>query len=139
MYETRLSRTNFETGLAQALRHYARPDRLVGNPLLDSRLISTGISVDTDPLEQVAVLRSLLAQQVDALAAAPKTVIYRDVLAATYLCPATSQPAAARSLGLAYGSYRRYLTDARKLLSARLWMAELDQSERILMQKVSGN
>ena len=60
-----LTRSEFESAVRNALRHYTQPDLLTGNALLHTRLLTGSGSDATTP----QALRTLLAEQ--ALAIAP--------------------------------------------------------------------
>lgn len=132
-----LSRQQFEQSLKQALKDYARPDRLHSNALLGCSFVRDACRPQVDTALKAARLRELIARHSNLLAEAKKTQPYQKVLDATYLRPAVNQAAAARELGMPFSSYRRYLADAVRLLTAHLWVAELQQREQNLVQKVN--
>lgn len=70
-------------------------------------------------------LRALLRRAVDDLARDPRGVRAREALTAGYFSGAPTQEAAARRLGLPYGTYRRHLRQGLDLLSEALWQQEL--------------
>lgn len=96
--------------LRAALRNLHRPDRLSGHPLL-ARL---------DGHDRAAALRELVAAECAALRANPRTEVLGRVLDRTYLRPAADQRAAAEVCQLSWDQYRRGLTEAIKVLAARL-------------------
>ncbi|MEU7055031.1 hypothetical protein [Streptomyces sp. NPDC046197] len=76
----------------------------------------------TDPAKE---LRALLRQAVDDLARDPRGVRAREALTASYFSGAPTQEAAARRLGLPYGTYRRHQRQGLDLLCEALWQQEL--------------
>lgn len=78
-----------------------------------------------DLAEPVEELRTLLRRAVDELARDPRGVRARDALTAGYFSGAPTQEAAARRLGLPYGTYRRHLRQGLDLLCEALWQWEL--------------
>jgi hypothetical protein len=87
-----LSRADFGPAVRALLRDLHAPDRLRGNPLLDSRLAVPG-----DP---VPTLTQRVQQAVDQLAQAPRLDVAARAIVRTFLRPAGSQDRAAEMLGL---------------------------------------
>jgi len=96
--------------LLRAARNLHRPDRLAGHPLL----------ARVDGEDRAAALRELVAAECAALRANPRTELLGRVLDRTYLRPAADQRAAADACQLSWDQYRRRLTEAIKVLAARL-------------------
>ncbi|MER5859733.1 hypothetical protein ABT131_29655 [Streptomyces sp900105245] len=69
-------------------------------------------------------MRALLRQAVDDLARDPRGVRAREALTAGHLSGAPTQEAAARRLGLPYGTYRRHLRQGLDLLCEAQWQRE---------------
>ncbi|MFJ7593153.1 AAA family ATPase [Streptomyces sp. NPDC097617] len=113
-----LSRTAFDQAVREALAHWREAEVFAACALLRTRLAA-------DLAEPVGELRALLRGAVDDLAGDPRGVRARDALAAGYLSGAPTQEAAARRLGLPYGTYRRHLRQGLDLLCEALWEREL--------------
>jgi hypothetical protein len=112
-----LSRADFGPAVRALLRDLHAPDRLRGNPLLDSRLAVPG-----DP---VPTLTQRVQQAVDQLAQAPRLDVAARAIVRTFLRPAGSQDRAAEMLGLPFSTYRRHLANGLERLEALLWDWEL--------------
>ncbi|MET8625863.1 ATP-binding protein [Kitasatospora sp. NPDC004669] len=112
------SRTAFDQAVREALPHWRDPAAFAVCALTRTRLAADF----TDP---VAELRALLRQSVDDLARDPRGVRAREALTAGYFSGAPTQEAAARRLGLPYGTYRRHLRQGLDLLCEALWQREL--------------
>ncbi|MCX5214150.1 sigma-70 region 4 domain-containing protein [Kitasatospora sp. NBC_00240] len=112
------SRTAFDQAVREALPHWRDPGPFAVCALMRARLVADS----DDPAED---LRALLRQAVDELARDPRGVRAREALAASYFSGAPTQEAAARRLGLPYGTYRRHLRQGLDLLCEALWQREL--------------
>lgn len=113
-----VSRTAFDQAVREALPHWRDRAAFAACALTRTRLAADL----TDPVEE---LRALLRQAVDDLAADPRGVRAREALTAGYFSGAPTQEAAARRLGLPYGTYRRHLRQGLDLLCESLWQQEL--------------
>lgn len=113
-----VSRTAFDQAVREALAHWRDADAFAACALMRARLAA-------DFADPVGELRALLRQAVDDLARDPRGVRAREALAAGYFSGAPTQEAAARRLGLPYGTYRRHLRQGLDLLSEALWQQEL--------------
>ncbi|CAM5649875.1 hypothetical protein SAVIM338S_06494 [Streptomyces avidinii] len=113
-----VSRSAFDQAVREALTHWRDARAFAAGALLRVRL-----AADLgDPVEE---LRALLRQGVDDLAQDPRGVRAREALTAGYFSGAPTQEAAARRLGLPYGTYRRHLRQGLDLLCEALWQREL--------------
>ncbi|RDI60295.1 AAA family ATPase [Nocardia pseudobrasiliensis] len=112
------SRAAFDQAVREALSHWGNASGFAACALIRSRLAADL----TDPAEQ---LRVLLHRAVDDLAADPRGVRAREALTAGYFSGAPTQEAAARRLGLPFGTYRRHLRHGLDLLCDALWQQEL--------------
>ncbi|MEU9131683.1 AAA family ATPase [Kitasatospora sp. NPDC048540] len=119
------SRTDFDQAVREALAHWRDPGAFAACALMRAR-----IAADLD--DPAGELRALLRRAVDDLARDPRGVRARDALSASYFSGAPTQEAAARRLGLPYGTYRRHLRQGLDLLCEALWQRELfgDPDER---------
>ena len=115
---TGVSRTAFDQAVREALPYWRDPGAFATCALMRSRMVADS----TDPAEE---LRALLRQAVDDLARDPRGVRAREALTAGYFSGAPTQEAAARRLGLPYGTYRRHLRQGLDQLCEALWQREL--------------
>ncbi|MCU7821047.1 ATP-binding protein [Kitasatospora sp. DSM 101779] len=111
-------RTEFDQAVREALSHWRDAAAFAACALMRSRLAA-------DLAEPVEELRALLRTAVDDLARDPRGLRAREALTAGYLSGAPTQEAAARRLGLPYGTYRRHLRQGLDLLCEALWQQEL--------------
>jgi adenylate cyclase len=114
-----VSRSEFETAVKDALRHYARADLLAGNPLLHARVMQR-----RGPDANVQALRVMLAETAETLFANTRDQKLYRVLDLTYINPAPKQEAAADRLGLPFSTYRRHLTAGVGRIVDWLWQQE---------------
>jgi len=112
------SRATFDQAVREALAHWRDAGAFTACALMRARLAA-------DFADPVRELRALLRQAVDELAQDPRGVRAREALTAGYFSGAPTQEAAARRLGLPYGTYRRHLRQGLDLLCAALWQWEL--------------
>ena len=122
-----LTRSDFESAIKVALRHYTRTDLLAGNALLHARVLSRGGPGGNTP----HALRAFLGETADSLFANERDRKLYRVLDLTYFNPAPKQEAAAYRLGLPFSTYRRHLTAGVDRLTEWLWQQEQEapQSE----------
>ncbi|MFE5586114.1 ATP-binding protein [Kitasatospora sp. NPDC056531] len=113
-----IPRTGFDQAVREALPLWHDAAAFAACALTRTRLAADF----TDPAGQ---LRTLLRRTVDGLAGDPRGVRARDALTAGYFSGAPTQEAAARRLGLPYGTYRRHLRQGLDLLCEALWQQEL--------------
>lgn len=113
-----LSRDAFAAAVRDALRAYHTPERMVGNPLLQSRLLGAAAS----PVH----LRRVLKEAVQALAERPRGRKFARALEATFLRPGSTQEAAAERLGLPFTTYRYQLARGLEQLVAELWQRDAE-------------
>ncbi|MFK0218349.1 ATP-binding protein [Streptomyces vinaceus] len=113
-----VSRTAFDQAVREALAHWRDKGAFAACALMRARLAA-------DLEDPVGELRALLRQAVDDLAQDPRGARAREALTAGYFSGAPTQEAAARRLGLPYGTYRRHLRQGLDLLCASLWQQEL--------------
>lgn len=115
-----LSETEFRAAVRDALRLINRPGRLVGNPLLQSRLLrQTG-----NPTP--AGLQMLLREAAASLSSEPRDRRFAVALDRAYIHPAESHEQAAESLGLPYSTFRLHVTTAVQRVVEYLWDLELN-------------
>ena len=103
-----LTRAAFEDAVTEALRTWHAPREFATSVLLRSRLVPPGSG---DP---VADLRGAILAAVDTLRVDPAGVKAHEALTATYLSASRTHKAAARRLGVPYGTYRRHLALAKE-------------------------
>ncbi|MDX1531024.1 MAG: hypothetical protein R3362_05825 [Rhodothermales bacterium] len=119
-----LSEPDFAEAVKEALRHYKRPHRMAGHPLLRSRLVVDAAGEDADEPARIEALRALLATAAEAMRDAPREEPYFRALRATYLHPAATQALAAERLGLPFSTYRRHLKRGIDHVVEVLWRQE---------------
>jgi predicted ATPase/TolB-like protein/Tfp pilus assembly protein PilF len=115
-----VTRSEFESAVKDALRHYTQADLLAGNALLHAQLLTRSSAGASTP----QVLRALLAETANTLFAGERDQRLYRVLDLTYLNPAPKQEAAADRLGLSFSTYRRYLSAGVDRLIEWLWQQE---------------
>jgi TolB-like protein/Flp pilus assembly protein TadD len=120
-----LTRSEFESALKGALRHYTQTDLLTGNALLHARVLSRSGPDGNTPQK----LRALLGETADSLFANERDRKLYRVLDLTYFNPAPKQEAAAARLGLSLSTYRRYLTTGIDRLTEWLWRQEQESAQ----------
>ncbi len=121
-----LSEPAFANAVRQALRDYTRPDLLVTNPLLRSRVgVETGGS-EVSP----ATIQTLLREAAATLTSNPKDEKFYRAIWHTYLEPALTQEGAAELLDLPFSTYRYHLTNGIDRIAAWLWQRELHGIEQ---------
>ena len=114
-----LSQPEFIEAVRQALRDYTRPDLLVQNPLMRSKLVTE--TAEFTP----STLQKLLQEAADSLTGNPKDEKFYTAVYRTYLKPAPSQEATAELLNLPLGTYRYRLTKGVERIADWLWQREL--------------
>jgi hypothetical protein len=120
-----LSRPDFEAAVRQALRDYARPDRLVGNALLSSRLVADR----PEGQSPSDTLRQLVRRSAEELNSHPRDQRLYRALYRTFLNPAATQERAAELLGLPFSTYRAHLRAGTQRVIDLLWQQELYGAE----------
>lgn len=120
-----LSEEAFGDAVRQVLKNYTRPDRLLKNPLLSSRIVEDNISPESDDQARLEMLMGLVNEAVDLIKNNAKQEKAFKALDRTYLRPATSQEQAAELLDLPFSTFRRHLTKGVTELTAVLWRKEL--------------
>lgn len=109
-----LLRAAFEEGVLEALRTWHTPREFATSILLRSHLVPPS---SPDP---VADLRGAITAALDALQTDPQGVKAHEALTATYIAASRTHKAAARRLGVPYGTYRRHLALAKERLTELL-------------------
>lgn len=120
-----LSEANFADAVKDALKAYARPEALHGNPLLRSRFILEATSPEAEVDTRIEALRDHLLEAAESLQSAPKTAKYYRAVRATYLDPKRTQEKAAEFLGLPFSTYRRHLRRGMEAITGVLWRQEV--------------
>ena len=121
-----LGEQDFAAAVRQALRDYTRPERLRSNPLLRCRLITTRLTGSESPADQAELLKTLLKEAAETLAAVPADRRLHRVLVRAYLAPAPTLERAAEVLELPSSTFRRLLATAIGRVATILWHRELD-------------
>ena len=120
-----LTRSDFESAVKDALRHYTQADLLAGNALLHASVLTRSEPGGATP----QALRALVADTAKALFAGERDQRLYRVLELTYFNPAPKQEAAADRLGLSFSTYRRHLTAGVDRLIEWLWQQEQQASQ----------
>jgi len=117
-----LSQPEFDDAVRQALRDLGRPDLLLRNPLLRTRLVHDRAG-DHEP--GAATLERLVGAAVEILGEHPRDDKLWRAVERTYVRPAATQERAAAALGLPFSTYRRHLTQGVDRVVAWLWDQEI--------------
>ncbi|NHC45336.1 ATP-binding protein [Motilibacter aurantiacus] len=117
--QLRLEREEFDESVRLALRTWRHPEGFATNRLLDSALCRAGGE------DAVVVLRAVVEEAVEGLRRDLAGVKAHAALVATYFSGAPTHEAAARRLGLPFGTYRRHLRFAVAGVCESLWEREL--------------
>ncbi|MFI6932926.1 hypothetical protein [Streptomyces sp. NPDC050287] len=104
----------FEEGVLEALRTWHTPREFATSVLLHSHLVPPG---SPDPTSD---LRGAITAALDAIQIDPAGVKAHEALTATYITALRTHKAAARRLGVPYGTYRRHLALAKARLIEQL-------------------
>ncbi|TQJ92501.1 hypothetical protein FBY22_3369 [Streptomyces sp. SLBN-31] len=110
----RRSHAVFAEGVLEALRTWHTPREFPTSVLLHSPLVPHGSR------DSVADLRGAITTALDAIQTDPAGVKAHEALTTTYITACRTHRAAARRLGVPYGTYRRHLTLAKERLVERL-------------------
>ena len=113
-----LDREEFDEYVRLALQTWRRPEAFASNRLLRRRFLT---AAGGDP---VVRLRAMVQQAVDDMRTDLAGMKAHAAVVATYFSGAPTQEAAARRLGLPFGTYRRHLRAAVARVSDVLWEAE---------------
>ncbi|MFH8803954.1 AAA family ATPase [Streptomyces sp. NPDC017936] len=109
-----LPRAAFAEGVLEALRTWHTPREFATSVLLHSPLVPHG---SPDP---AADLRGAIITALDAIQTDPAGVKAHEALTTTYITASHTHKAAARRLGVPYGTYRRHLALAKERLIEQL-------------------
>ena len=120
-----LSEDAFGAAMREALRAYARPHTLGGNPLLSSRVVAKELEGQGDGAERVTVLLGLLREAAEVLKATPRQDKAYRALDRMYFRPAASQEQAAELLEVPYSTFRRHLKAGVAEITEMLWRREI--------------
>lgn len=116
----RLDKDGFAAAVRDALRHFARDDRLAASLLRRCRAFAVAGGEAT-----LAELREALAAAVQALAAHPADRKFHHALRLTWLDPGSTQERVAEELGLPFNTYRYHLARGTERVVEALWQREL--------------
>ena len=123
-----LNKSEFSSAIRSALRDLDRPDKLVNNPLLRSRMLSDLCSEDGQTADPALILISEIKNVILSLQNSPRDAKYFRVLEKTYIKAARSQEKAAENLNLPFSTYRRHLKSGITRVSDILWQKEVNKS-----------
>jgi TolB-like protein/cytochrome c-type biogenesis protein CcmH/NrfG len=120
-----LTRSDFEIAVKDALHHLVRTDLLAANALMHAQLLTRSGPGAATP----NALKTLIQQTAETLFAGERDQKVYRVLDLTYFHPAAKREAAAKRLGLSFGTYRRYLATGVGRLTDWLWQQEQEVRE----------
>jgi hypothetical protein len=121
-----LTRAEFDAAVRDALRHHARTDLMIGNPLVHTRIATLRGAGPAN----VAPVQQMLTEAASAIFASARDQKLLRVLELTYFTPAPKQEAAAERLGLPFSTYRRHLTSGIERITEWLWRQEQEAQPR---------
>jgi len=113
------ARDRFDEAVHAALQNLRNPRELASSDLLRARVAAAAGEPSAE------TLRALLKQVIDEVGREPRGTQPHDALVAAYLSGAPTQEAAARRLGVPFGSFRRHLRRGVDRVSDLLWEREL--------------
>src|SRR5579862_8377671 len=122
-------RPGYDLAVKNALRVYACPERLRGNPLLHSRLITNRAGWERDVLCRIEALRTLIQEVAARTFMSPRDAKLYRALELACFSPMPSQEKAAERMDVSFATFRRYLKAAIERLTEALWQREIS-SER---------
>lgn len=125
-----LSRPDFEAAVHAFLRDFTRPDLLLGNPLVRSRLAVECADAGASPSGRVIALQRAVIQASELLLQSPRDAKLHRVLHHTFYHPAPTQERAAELLDLPFSTYRRHLKAGIARVAETLWQWEIGAMER---------
>lgn len=120
-----LSQPDFTTAVRDALRNFTRPDVLLSNPLLRSRVVVAKAGVAVPLAERVVLLQELMTETAELLKGSPREAPLCRALLHTYFQPAPTQEQAAELLSVPFSTFRRHLNAGITRLSELLWQHEI--------------
>lgn len=116
-----MDRDAFADAVREALRGFARPGGIDGNPLLETRVVAEGDG-GTAPEDR---LTAMLERAAAELSDHPLDRKAQRALELTYFRPAPTQEAAAQRLDLPFSTFRRHLARGVDHVTEWLWQREL--------------
>jgi hypothetical protein len=122
-----LSAEEFNGAIRQALQDFTRPNLLISNPLLRSRMVTERVDPDAKPPDRAEALRIILKEAAAKLQSNPRDEKLYRALDHTYFHPASTQEVAAEQLDLPFSTYRRHLTAGIQRLTEMLWQQEIGE------------
>ena len=120
---------SFRSEVSRALRRLHAPERLTQSKLLELVLVERGAqdeTLDARARFLVHLLRTTCAM----FERSPRDAVVRRILEQTFLHSRVKQHVVAETLGLPFGTYRRYLTDGIDRLADALWASEQEERAR---------
>ncbi|MFD6287081.1 ATP-binding protein [Streptomyces sp. NPDC060205] len=115
-----LTREEFDEAVRAALTAWHRPDELVTNPLVRSRLV-----VEHPEADAVAALREAVTESIETLHGTARDEQLHKVVTTTYFKRVPNQEAVAERLHISFSTYRRHLAAALERISGQLWQMEI--------------
>ncbi|MFJ2261582.1 AAA family ATPase [Streptomyces sp. NPDC087844] len=115
-----LTREEFDEAVRAALTAWHRPDELLTNPLVRSRLV-----VEHPETDAVDALRDAVATSIETLHGTARDEQLHKVVTTTYFKRVPNQEAVAERLHISFSTYRRHLAAALERICGLLWQLEI--------------
>ncbi len=119
------SKEDFEKAIKDVLHNLNRPQKLIENPIIYSKIISDGVKADAGAKERIDFLIEMVRELIESIRVLPKHEKFYQVLLKTYVLPMESQEKAADTLDISFSTFRRYLKTGVNLLVDLLWNKEV--------------
>jgi hypothetical protein len=119
-----MTEQDFVNAVHDALKQIKNPKKLVGNPLLKSKLITSGNAEKTEAVDFALSLSEKLSRAISSLENSPKDEALHRVLYRTFVNPVGSQEQTADFLYMSFSTYRRTVKKAVERIADILWLEE---------------
>ncbi len=120
-----LSEPDFANAVRDAFHDFTDPTALLGNPLVQSRLIMQQSHPTASRAERAAILQTLLKQTAESLQTTPREAKLYRALYHTFFQPTRTQEEAAEILDVPFSTYRRHLKSGVERVTQTLWHQEV--------------
>jgi hypothetical protein len=122
--EKELTEQAFTDAVQDALKQIRNPKKIIGNPLLQSRLVQQATKEEPTAINLALTLADLLMKAVASLENSPKDEALHRVLHRTFINPVGSQEQTADFLYMSFSTYRRQVKKAVEKIADMLWLEE---------------
>ena len=119
-----LTEEHFIEAVHQALKQLKNPKKIIGNPLLHSKLIQRANEDDPTEINFALTLADKLTRAVTLLENSPKDETLHRVLHRTFINPVGSQEQTADFLYMSFSTYRRQVKKGVERVADILWLEE---------------